>query len=421
MEYSLKYGEKRYKMHLPETWKPVVLTHKDPPIMPLEEKLLDLLERPVEAEPFSEWVKGKKSLLIVVPDVTRYAAMERILPILYKRYLKGRSIKIIFAMGNHRKHTKDEQMKIVSQEIYREIPCIDHDCFDDNLLVHFGRTSSGLEVVLNKVLCEVDGAIVTGSINFHYLAGFGGGRKSIFPGIAGYETIIGIHRQVFNRDREGKHEMAKSGILDGNPMHEQIMEGIGLIKTPMFLINTALNDKGDLLNLFSGHIKHAHEEGCLWFRKHFQVEVERKADVVMVSAGGFPKDINFIQSHKAIEHAMGAIKDHGSMVVLGECKDGLGSGDFLRWFDYGSSKEMEPHVRVSDKVYAQTAYATRLKAERCKIYLVSALEEETVKKMGLIPKRTIEEAIKAVDDGKEKFCYVIPNGSNTLTISGDKE
>ena len=126
------------------------------------------------------------------------------------------------------------------------------------------------------------------------------------------------------------------------------------------------------------------------------------------------KDIDFIQAHKSIEHAMGAVKDGGTVIVLGECRDGLGNANFLPWFEYGASCDMEPHVRKSDKVYSQTAYATRLKAERCKIFFVSGLEENDVRKMGLIPKKTLKEAIDSANDGRQKLCYVIPNGSTTL-------
>lgn len=413
--YSLKYGKDTVSFELPENWSTSVLKHKEPPPRPLEKALLDSLETPINQKPFARWIEQFKNVLIIVPDITRYAGIEHILPILYEGYLKGMNAKIIFALGNHRKHTEAEKSGIVSEPIYEKIACIDHDCFDNNSLVYFGQTSSGLEVMLNASLINADAAIVTGSINFHYLAGFGGGRKSIFPGVAGYETILGIHRKVFNKDKTGKHALAKSGILEGNPMHKEIMEGIALIKTPMFLINTVLDDSKNLLNIFSGDIKHAHEAGCKWYGEHFEVTVKEKADVVVVSAGGFPKDINFIQAHKAIEHAMGAVKDNGTVIVLGECKDGLGSADFLRWFEYPTSAEMEPHVRKSDKVYFQTAYATRLKAERCRIFLVSGLDEEQVTKMGLIPKRTLEEAVDTANDGIEKICYVIPNGSNTLT------
>ncbi|OPY72789.1 MAG: hypothetical protein A4E64_02777 [Syntrophorhabdus sp. PtaU1.Bin058] len=412
--YSLKYGKGTVSFQPPANWETKVIHHREPQPVPLEDALQDSLESPIGERPFADWINRFKNILIIVPDVTRYAGMERVLPILFERFPEGISAQIIFALGNHRKQTEDEKKGLLSRAIYEKVPSFDHDCYDNNQLMPVGRTSSGLEVLLNSALFRADAAIVTGSINFHYLAGFGGGRKSIFPGIAGYDTILGIHRQVFKKDSPGKHESACSGVLKGNPMHEEIMEGIALIRTPLFLINTVLDDKKNFLNIFAGNIKSAHEAGCAWYKEHFEAVIKEKADVVIVSSGGFPKDINFIQSHKAIEHAMGAVKDNGIVIVTGRCEDGLGNADFLKWFDHGLSADMEPHARKSDKVYAQTAYATRRKAEQCSIFFVSDLNDESVRKMGLIPKKSVEDAVAAADDGKRKVCCIIPDGSNTL-------
>lgn len=414
--YSLKYGRGAVTFDVPPTWETQTLKYREPDAVAAKEALSRALEQPIGQKPFREWIREFRNVLIIVPDVTRYAGMERILPVLYDDYLKGVTPRIIFALGNHRKQTAEEQRGIVSNFIYDRISCFDHDCFNNDVLYSLGRTTSGLEIKVNQALLQADAAIVTGSVNFHYLAGFGGGRKSIFPGIAGYETILGIHKKVFREDRPGKHELAKSGSLTGNPMHEEIMKAVGLIKTPLYLINTVLNDKKDFLHIFAGGIREAHLEGCAWYEKHFAVRTEEKADVAIVSSGGFPKDINFIQAHKAIEHAMGAVKDKGTVIVNGKCEDGLGNQDFLRWFDYATIAEMEPHVRTADKVYAQTAYATRYKAERCNILLVSDLTDAQTVKMGMTPCKTVQEAIKSADDGTKKLCYIIPDGSNTLIL-----
>lgn len=414
--YTLKYGRGTVDFDVPHSWQTRVLKHSEPIPVPLQNALAQALANSIENIPFRDWVNQFKNLLIVVPDVTRYAGMEKILPILFNEYLQGVNADIIFALGNHRKQNVEEMKGIVSEDIYNTVRCFDHDCFNNDVLVSLGPTMSGLEIKVNKALVNVDAAIITGSINFHYLAGYGGGRKSIFPGIAGYETILGIHKKVFREDALGKHDLAKSGILEGNPMHEEIMKAVSLIKTPLYLINTVVDDKKNFLNIFAGGIREAHLAGCSWYRKHFAVGIEEKADVVIVSSGGFPKDINFIQSHKAIEHAMGAVKDNGIVIVNGKCEDGLGNQDFLRWFEYATIAEMEPHVRSADKVYAQTAYATRCKAARCNIFLVSDLTDEQTLKMGLTPFRNVQEAINSVNDGQRKLCYIIPDGSNTLIV-----
>jgi lactate racemase len=412
--YSLNYGRETQSFRVPDRWRIDVLRPPDPPALPLRQTLLQSLADPIGEKPLREWLKPFKDILIIVPDVTRYAGMEHVLPIIYEEYLQDFNVKIIFALGNHRKQTIAEQKNIISEGLFEAIHSFDHDCYDTDNLTSFGHTSTGLEVILNSSLIRNDAVIVTGSISFHYLAGYGGGRKSIFPGVSGYETILGIHSKVFNENGPGKHPSARTGILNGNPMHEEIMQGISLIKTPMFLINTVLDDNHRFLNIFSGHLRSAHETGCDWFMKHFGCTPEKKADIAIVSAGGFPKDINFIQAHKAIEHAMGAVKEKGTLIVIGKCEDGLGNPDFLKWFNYSSLEEMEKHVRKADKVYAQTAYATRMKAERRRIILVSELDGETVKNMGLIPAGSVEEAIALADDGSSRNCHIIPIGSSTF-------
>ena len=415
--YSLKCGRDTVSFGAPENWRVHILKPIEPEALSMETALFRSVDHPIGEPPLKEWLKGRRKVLVIVPDVTRYAGMEQALPILYENYLKGLDVSIIFALGNHRKHTKEEQAAIVSEDIFRKVPCFDHDCFDKGGLTSFGFTATGLEVLLNSALMRNDAVIATGSISFHYLAGFGGGRKAIFPGVSGYETILGIHGKVFNPDKPGKHERAKSGILEGNPMHEEIMQGIALIPTPMFLINTVIDEDHNLYGVFSGNMRQAHEAGCAWFMDRFGCMPKERADVAIVSAGGFPKDINFIQAHKAIEHAMDAVKENGTIIVVGRCQDGLGNADFLKWFDYPSLEEMEKHVRGADKVYAQTAYATRLKASRRAIYFVSELDDEVVRKMGLIPAKTVAEAVAQADTGKEQYCHIIPNGATTLVCA----
>ena len=416
MNCTLKSGLEYVICRLPEGWQVTTFDARNPEPLDMGATLHKALEGPVGAPPLGDWLRPLQRIVAIVPDVTRYNASERFLPILYENYLKGKALSVLYALGNHRKQSVEEQRGIVSDTIFDRVPCVDHDCYDRERLVSLGNTSSGLEVVVNRALTEADGLIVTGSISFHYLAGFGGGRKAIFPGVAGYESIIGIHRAVFHREQRGKHPKARSAVLDGNPMHEEIMEAIALIKTPMFLINTVLDEKKNLLNIFAGDMREAHRKGCDWYRDRFAVAAEEKADVVIVSSGGYPKDINFIQAHKAIEHGLAGVRQGGTLIVVGKCQDGLGHDDFLRWFDYGDSASMEQQARTTDKVYAQTAYATRLKGEYCNIVFVSDLDEDVVKRMGLIPKKSLAEAIAFANAKPVRLCYIVPNASQTLLL-----
>jgi len=421
---QLRCGRSAIPLDLPGRWRSHTLEPKHPEPLPVEPTLHAALSSPIGTKPFAEWLDARK-ILVIVPDVTRYMGAEFILPLLYRDFLLNRNVRMLFALGNHRKQSETEQRELVSSAVYNAFPCVDHDCFDDRMLTSLGRTPSGLDIRVNSALLEADATIVMGSISFHYLAGYGGGRKGIFPGISAYQTILDIHKKVFLPDAPGKDPRAKPGILDGNPMHEEIMSALALVDRPLFLINTVVDDEKRLLNIFAGDMREAHRAGCAWYADHFGVKVDEKADVAIVSAGGFPKDIDFIQTHKALDHAQAAVKDGGTVILLGKCEDGIGNPHFLKWFDYPTSDEMEPFVREADKVYAQTAYATRLKAERVRVMLVSDLADDDVRKMGLIPKKSLQAAIDAVEardakdalgTRKEPLCYVIPEGSKTLVF-----
>ena len=414
MKIDLKYGRDVVSFEPPKAWTVSLVDHGHPLPRPFGETLAASCAKPYGSAPLEDWIAGK-DVLVIVSDVTRYTGADLLLPELQRRFFhKAHRVRILFALGNHRKHTEAEQRALVTDAVYEAIPCVDHDCFNEDVLSPLGVTQSGLNVALNAMLGESDATIVTGTISFHYLAGFGGGRKCIIPGIAAYQTILDAHKRVFNKDKPGKHVCAQTGVLEGNPMHEAIMEGISLIKKPLFLINTVFDDGKRLLNIFSGDIKQSFDAGCAWYHGHFSTTVAEKADVVVVSAGGYPKDIDFIQSHKALEHARYAVKDGGTIVLLGKCEDGMGNKYFMPWFDYPSSDAMEPDVRSSDKVYAQTAYSTRLKAERYHIILVSDLDGDQVKKMGMEPRRTLAEALASLPRDREMLCHVLPEGSKTL-------
>ena len=413
MKYQLKYGEGTIAFDAPPRWSVQLIDHARPEPCSFEKKLGEVLDNPIGSEPFKDWLRYQ-DLLIIVSDVTRYSGAERFLPPLCERFLKGKKAQVLFALGNHRKQTDEEKRDLVSPGVYDAFPCIDHDCFDDSVNTFLGRTPSGLDISINKALLDKEAAIVTGAIGFHYLAGFSGGRKALFPGISSYDTILGVHKTVFYSDKPGKHHRVQSGMLSGNPMHEAMLEALALVRKPLFLINTVVDDEGTLLNVFAGDVRQAHEAGCTWYGDQFMVTVKEKADVAIVSAGGYPKDINFIQAHKALEHAKGGVKGGGTIILSVQCRDGCGTNDFLRWFDYPSLEEMEPYVRKSDKVYAQTAYSTRMKAEKYRIILVSDLGEDIVRTMGLVPARSLSEALTQVDTGKDLLCYVMPEGAKTL-------
>ena len=185
---------------------------------------------------------------------------------------------------------------------------------------------------------------------------------------------------------------------------------------PTFLLNTVLNSRHEMVGVFAGDCFAAFEAGCAFFDKHYAAPVPQKADLVIVSCGGFPKDINFIQSHKAMEYAMNALRDGGVMIVLAECAAGLGNDSFLDWFRYSTSAEFERGLKEtylqSPNMNAQASYSLFIKTRRATIVLVSKLPDDAVRKMGMTPAPSLEAAV-AIAKGKlggDFRTHVIPAG-----------
>ena len=279
-----------------------------------------------------------------------------------------------------------------------------------------GRTSNGIHVSINKKAVSADRLILTGAIGFHYFAGFSGGRKSVLPGIASRQACMESHFSVLNPlPGSGKNDHAVTGNLENNPVHQAMLEACSMAD-PDFIINTVLSPDKRIITAFGGHWKDAHEKGCNFYRQHFAYPLKEKADLVVVSCGGFPKDINLIQTHKSMEYASQALKDHGVMILLAECRDGFGNSTFFSWFRHKQLDTFEEALREQFEINGQTAYSLLQKAQRFRIVLVSEFPGKQVEEMGMLPARNLDEAFKIA----ERFlpegwrAYVIPEGGSVL-------
>jgi nickel-dependent lactate racemase len=188
---------------------------------------------------------------------------------------------------------------------------------------------------------------------------------------------------------------------------------------PAFILNTVLSPEKRIIAAFAGPWREAHAEGCLYYAGKFAYPLREKGDLVVVSCGGFPKDINVIQSHKAMEYASQALKDGGVMVLLAQCRDGYGNATFFDWFRHRDLGEFESRLRSHYEINGQTAYSLLQKAQRFRIVLVSGLPPEEVRTMGMVPARTLDEAMAQVagmlpEDFK---AYVIPEGGTVLPVT----
>lgn len=360
-------------------------------------------------------------VVIITSDITRYTGSEVYLPMLVERLnrrgIDDDRIEIVVALGIHRKQTEHEHRKIAGP-LYGRIKITDHECDDPGKLVYLGKTSSGIEIEINRSVVEAERVIATGTIGFHYFAGFGGGRKSILPGVGSRRSCMASHFAVLNPGSgTGKHPLAATGVLDGNPVNQALEEACAMVK-PDFILNTLLSPDKRIIAAFAGDWRTAHRNGCARYAELFSYPLRQQADLVIVSCGGDPKDINFIQSHKSMEYASRALKEGGVMILLAQCRDGYGHPTFFNWFRFRDLDLFEEELRRKYEINGQTAYATLQKAKRFRVILVSGLPREEVQTMGMTPASCLEQAMElaAALLPTDYTAYVIPEGGTVLPV-----
>lgn len=377
------------------------------------------LDSPVFSDPLEDTIGPEESVLIVVPDSTRKAACGRVLNLLVRRLIasgiKPHRMGIIFATGIHRPVTEEEKKEIITPFIYQRIKTFNHSAKDLMMLagagssfIDFGLTSNGIRVKLNRLLREYDHIVLIGGVTFHYFAGFTGGRKLICPGLASEDTISETHKLAFDFGRKTRRLGVGTGILKGNIVHETFVE-IASKVNPSFSVNTIVNEKGEPVEIFCGHWRLAHERTCESYAERHTIRIQEKRDIVIVSCGGFPFDLNMIQAHKALEAASYSCREGGTIVLVAECSDGLGRKDFLKWFETDSEKLAE-RLCNDYQVNGQTAWSFLRKTERFNVKIITALDGETCQKMKMEKIMNLN----FLSVSKDIKGYILPHGARFL-------
>lgn len=368
------------------------------------------LNDPIGTKTLEEIVGPGENVLIVVPDATRQAAAGQVVNLLVRRLIANGSlpseITIIFATGIHRKVSDDEKSEILTPFIAQRIKTLDHDPRDLARLVRLGETKGGIPIELNRALVDHDHVVLVGGVSFHYFAGFTGGRKLVCPGLASTRTITATHKLAFDCNVRSRREGVDTGLLDGNAVHEAFVEAVSKVR-PAFSINTFVNSNGEATDLYCGDWIVSHRAACDDFIRENMVEITEKRDLVIVSCGGSPHDINLIQAHKALEAASHACNDGGTIVLLAECGDGLGRDDFLNWFEAKESGALAERLCEKYQVNGQTAWNLLRKAERFEIRVVTSLDSDSLNKMRM-------KAETSFADRGQSRGYILTDGARTM-------
>ncbi|HOF03393.1 MAG TPA: nickel-dependent lactate racemase [Atribacterota bacterium] len=412
---ELKYGDKIIEFHLEE--KNIINILSAQKIESLSDpsvRLEQLLEEPIKSPALAQLIRDKKAktILIIVNDITRPTPYHILLPPLLKKLeqtgIKKEDITFLIATGAHRGNTTEENIKIFGEELVSTYQFINHRCDDENLL-DLGRLKSGNRLLVNPILEKVDFIITTGVIVPHYIAGFSGGRKSILPGICGRETIEKNHANMV-------HPSAVTGNLIGNPVQDEMMEAIEKVKVD-FNINVITDENSLIIDIVAGALTESWLQGVEVCRNTYFSPIKEKADVIFTSAGGYPKDINIYQAQKALENAYQAVKPGGTIVLVAECREGVGNSICQQWVEEAHSiQDIEERLQKRFVLGGHKAYAIAKVAKEVEIILLSSFNKEQTKKFFMKPVDTIEHALGLIQEkyGDDFKSYIIPSGSTVL-------
>jgi nickel-dependent lactate racemase len=380
------------------------------------EEVKRALNQPIGSPKLNEIVKPEAKVAIVVDDATRSAPSRLILPPLLeeleKANVKDESITIIFGCGTHRAVTQKEAKELLGEEIVERFKVVSHDCrAQDN--VYVGTTQKhGTKVYVNRFFAEADVKILTGDVGLHYYAGFGGGRKSVLPGVAGLETIQHNHAMLL-------HPKARTGNLEGNPIHEDMTEAARMAKVN-FILNVVQNKKGEIVKAFAGDLEQAFYEGVKLVEEMYKIPIKRKADIVLASPGGFPADITLFQAYKAVDNALEAVKRGGVIVLVAECPEGHGNEVFYEWMmKFKSLKEVEKRIKRNFVLGGHKAYYLMKALQKVKIILVSSMPDYYAQNVfRLDTARAINDAVEEAFRiaGNRAKVWAMPLGNHTLPV-----
>ncbi len=374
------------------------------------------LKEPIGSKLLKEIVKAEGKVAIVVDDLTRKTPSEAmLLPVLAELNaagVKDENVTIIFGCGTHRAVKPEETEALIGAEVLKRVKAISHD-FRAPDLVNVGTTKThGNKVYVNRVFAEADVKVLLGDVNFHYYAGYGGGRKSVLPAVCGEETIRQNHALLV-------HSGARAGNLEDNPVHVDMTEAARLAKVD-FIVNVVANRKGEVVKAFAGDLEAAFLEAVKLVDEMFRVTVDRRSDIIVVSSGGYPADISLYQALKGLDNSLDAVKRGGVIILVAECPEGHGNQVFYDWMTRLSDlKNVEREVKRNFVLGGHKAYYLLKALQNHQIILVSSLPDYYATsifklKTARAINDALTEALKIA--GSASRVWAMPYGSYTLAL-----
>ncbi|WP_300346908.1 nickel-dependent lactate racemase [uncultured Oscillibacter sp.] len=334
----------------------------------------EALAHPIGTPRLWELVRPGETVAVITSDITRPMPTWEVMPVLldelYAAGIRREDIILIFALGSHRNHTP---------------------------------------VDIDRRVAEADRRICLGNIEYHYFAGYSGGAKAIMPGVSTRAAIQANHSRMVCPE-------ARSGLLEGNPVREDIEEAAAMVGAD-FMLNVVLDGQKNIVKAVAGDITLAHRAGCAFLDSIYRVDIQERADVVLVSQGGAPKDLNLYQTQKALDNALRAVKPGGVVVLIGSCAEGLGERVFEEWMLSAPSPDfLIRRIQREFCLGGHKAAAIAMAVKKAGVYLVSDLDKTLVERLFMRPFSTFQEAYDAAiaERGPGATVLAMPYGGSTL-------
>jgi lactate racemase len=416
LETQLQYGRGDITAEIPSSDVTVLRTKHEEGLPDEAASFREAVRSPIGCAPLRERIGAADRVAVVIPDITRPLPSDRLLPWLFEElsHVPPENFAIVNGTGSHRPNTEEELAAMVGREVVSEYRIVNHDAHDPGTLTFAGRSPEGRDVYMNREYVEADRRIVLGFIEPHFMAGFSGGYKGVFPAVADVDSIMHYHRASVIG-----HARSTWGVLEDNPTQDQIRANGSLLPVD-FLVNVTINRAREITGFFCGEVLAAHERGCEANKASVMVACEREYPIVVTTNGGYPLDQNLYQAVKGMSAAYQIVSEGGLILSVSRCNDGFPNhGNFRKMLLAHSSPEdmletiYSPGFSVFDQWQVQL-FALIL--QRARVALYSEIPPEDVRRVHLEPvadiTAKISEELKHIS--QDAPVAVLPEGPMTV-------
>lgn len=363
------------------------------------------LQHPIQSLPIKQIVQPEEKVIIVTSDSTRPFPTSVVLPYVIEELLqagiRNEDIMVMFAIGSHRHLTEKERKQLAGVDV----ALVDSE---EERMRYVGTTTRGTPVEVDERLLQADRVIALGNVEYHYFAGFSGGAKAIVPGCASHKTIAANHSWM-------TQDQAKAGVIAGNPVREDIEEAASMVKVD-FIVNVVLNTHKEIISCYAGNVTAAHRKAVEDLESRYACPIEQLYDIVVVADGGYPKDRNLYQTQKALANAIYAVKEGGTILLVGGCREGYGNKVFETWMKtYHTPDEMIEQLQKDFVLGGHKAVSFAKAKKKADLYLIS--DGLDVSDTFMKQRYNLQETFDEVVQGKDNLSVLImPYGGSTLPV-----